>query len=124
MEKVSGFNSGLHLASGALSVFAVGTQITAHNIANVSTGDFLPQHVTYATGSHGEGVVLESVRKEEAALAIPADSLEILGEKRASGTNLAREFPHLISTQHAFEANCVTVRVADEMAVSLLNTIA
>lgn len=38
-----------------------------------------------------------------------------------SGTELAREFTHMISTQRAFDANAKTITTADEMLGSLLN---
>ena len=123
MDSVSGINASMHLASGALAIHAVGIQVAAHNIANVSTGDFLPQRAIYATGPHGVGVALESVRRETEA-ATPVETGGIFGEKRASGTKLAKEIPQMISTQRAFEANAATVRVADEMYGSLLNAIA
>lgn len=120
---VSGINSSMQMASGALSTLSVGTQVTAHNIANVSTGDFLPQRATYATGPGGAGVELESVRKQPAAV-ISEEAGGIPVGKRASGTELAREFPQLMTTQRAFEANAATIRAADEMFGSLLNIIA
>lgn len=124
MNSISGIASSMHLASGALTSFAVGTQVTAHNIANVSTGDFLPQRATYATGSRGVGVAVESVRTQAAADSDAVETGGFFGGKKASGTELAREIPHLIATERAFDANAATVRAADEMLSSLLDMLA
>lgn len=124
MDGLSGISPGMNVASGALTVHAMGMQVAAHNVANVSTGDFLPQRATYATGSRGLGVELEAVRKQPVAMAMPEEIGGAFGGKRASGTELAKEIPQMISTQRAFEANAATIRVADEMFGSLLNTIA
>lgn len=127
MDGVSGINSSLDIAAGALAVHSAAIQVAAHNIANVSTTGFLPRHATFATGSHGTGVELESVRKQD--LPLGRQSLAEDGDRsratiKASGTELAREMPQLITTQRGFEANAATVRTADEMLGSLLNLIA
>lgn len=127
MNGVSGITSTLDIAASALAVHSVGTQVAAHNIANVSTADFLPQRATFVTGSRGIGVELESVRKQDMPLG--RQPLVENGDGsgaavKASGTELARELPHLITTQKGFEANATTVRAADEMLDSLLNLIA
>lgn len=129
MDGISGINSAMYLASGSLNVHAIGMQVTSHNIANVSTDGFKPQVATYATGSHGIGVELESVRKQDTPLGRrPVTEDTLTGGKfagtRASGTELAREIPQMIATQRGFEANAATIRAADEMTGTLLNIIA
>lgn len=108
--------SGMSLAAGSLATHSVGMQVAAHNVANVSTDGFQPQTATYATGPNGQGVALESVRKQEPALG--SQNLQ------ASGTELAKEMPHMIATQRGFEANVAVIRASDEMTGSLLNIIA
>lgn len=129
MDGLSGIISGMNLAAGSLRVHSTGMQVAAHNIANVSTADFIPQRATYATGSHGIGVELESVRKQDAPLGrlpVTEDHQNggLFAGTRASGTDFAREIPQMISTQRGFEASAVTIRTADEMPGTLLNIIA
>lgn len=129
MEGLSGIDSALYMAADSLAVHSVGMQVTAHNIANVSTADFLPQRATYATGQNGVGVELQSVRKQDAPLGRPslannAEASESAAKIRASGTELAREIPQMIATQRAFEANAATIRTAEEMSATILNIIA
>lgn len=127
MNGVSGINSTLDIAASALAIHSVSTQVAAHNIANVFTDGFLPQRATFVTGSHGIGVEMESVRKQDMPLG--RQPLVENGDRsgaaaKASGTELARELPQMITTQRGFEANAATVRAADEMLDSLLNLIA
>lgn len=131
MNGISGISSSLYLGSGALGVHSVGMQVTSHNIANVSTAEFEPQRALYATGPNGLGVELDAVIREN----MPLGGREQVSQNRGdigdsgmppefakpSGTELAREFPRMISTQRAFEANTKMVSTADEMLGSLLN---
>lgn len=125
MSTISGLSSAMHLAAGSLATHSIGMQVTSHNIANVNTADFHPQHATYATGPHGIGVELESVRKENPQVgAYPQEIQRIIGGSTPSGTELAREFPHMLLTQHGFQANAATIRTSDEMLGTLLDTVA
>lgn len=126
MSTISGIGASMNLAAGALSVHSTAMQVASHNIANVNTGDFAPQRATFADGSSGIGVNLEAVRKQETPeIANAPEQMQTLwGGSKPSGTEVAREVPQLLSTQRAFEANAATIRAADEMLGSLLNTIA
>lgn len=124
-------SSSLFLGANALRAHSTGMQVTAHNIANVSTAGFDPQRALLATGPNGVGVELDAVLREKNPLKVGPQSPPDMGDMAAngmppefvapSGTELAKEFPHMISTQHAFEANTKVVRAADEMLGSLLN---
>lgn len=142
MNGISGITSSMHIASGSLDVHSIGMQVSAHNVANISTDGFAPQRVTYATGSAGMGVELESVRKLDASgiAGLPAGNTENLDVQdkvdlsgRASiyldilpqsGTELAKELPRILLTERGFQANAATVRAADDMLGSLINSIA
>lgn len=113
---------GMNFAAQALQVHSVGMQVAAHNIANISTDEFRPQVATYATGSRGNGVELESVRQPDLAMGSQkAGLVNPLTGKQASGTDLAGEMVHMIATQHGFDANAAVIRTADEMTGTLLN---
>lgn len=115
MSGISALSSAVNWARSSLDVHSVGMQVGAHNVANVSTDRFRPQRAEYATGSGGNGVVLDTVYKERHALS---------GDMPISGTELSREMPQMISTQRAFEANAVTIRTSDQMLGTLVDMIA
>lgn len=54
-------SNSMTLAAGALKAQSQGLAVTAHNVANVSTGGFRPRHAAYATGPEGFGVRLNAV---------------------------------------------------------------
>lgn len=123
MDRVEG--AGMNLAAGALAAHAVGLQVAAHNVANVSTADFRPQVATYATGPNGVGVALQSVRKQEPAMgSLATAEAGVASPAGVSGTDLAREMTHMAATQRGFEANAAVIRATDELTGSLLNLIA
>lgn len=131
---IGGFNTSLYLGADAMQTHAVGMQVCAHNIANISTANFLPQREIYATGPSGIGVDLDAVIRDPmpqgrdigAMGNAISEDMAILGnlapeQIHPSGTDLAKEMPHMISTQRAFEANVKTVMTADDMLGTLLN---
>jgi len=130
MNGIPGIASSMHLAAGSLATHSVGMQVSAHNVANISTDGFMPQRATYATGSNGMGVELESVRKLNQPLR-GLDAASVSGDAGfadsalpASSTDIAKEMPHMILTERGFQANAAAIRTADEMLGTLLNFIA
>ena len=137
MDGVSGsggITSALFMGAGAMQAHSWGMAVTAHNVANVSTDGFTPQRALFATGPGGRGVTLDTVIREPGlgGLAggagpdgVTAGAQNVSGLPpevlRPSGTELAREMPHMIVTQRTYEANAATVRTADEMLGTLLN---
>ena len=115
----------------AMNAFSTGMQAIAHNIANVSTAGFEPLSARYATGADGKGMAVGSVRGAEqfpvAGQEGDSSSLTAMGGLppevfAPSGTDVAREFATMISTEHAFAANAATGRVWDEMLGAVLDT--
>lgn len=139
MDGVSGsggISSALFMGAGAMQAHSWGMAVTAHNMANVSTDGFTPQRALFATGPGGRGVTLDTVIREPGlggpaagygpdGVAATLQDQNVAGlppeALRPSGTELAREMPHMIVTQRTYEANAVTVRTADEMLGTLLN---
>lgn len=137
MDGVSGsggINSALWMGAGAMEAHSWGMAVSAHNVANVSTDGFTPQRALFATGPGGQGVALDTVIREPSlgsavqgygADGVATDIQNVAGlppdATRPSGTELAREMPHMIVTQRTYEANAQTVRTADEMLGTLLN---
>ena len=113
--------SSLNISASALHAFGTGMMTTANAIANVNTDGFLPQRTVYGE-MRGGGVRVESVVQEGGQ----PGRVQTAVERRAvtdapSATELTREFPGMMTTQRAFEANAVAVRTADEMMGTLLD---
>lgn len=144
MNGISAITSSMHLAAGSMDVHSIGMQVSAHNVANVSTEGFAPQRAAYVTGPVGMGVELESVRKQDAsgAAGLPPqndeqddlnvrDRVDLSSEASMysgflpqSGTEIAKEMPQMILTERGFQANAATIRAADDMLGSLINSVA
>lgn len=117
MPRIS--SEAIYSAASAMNAFGVGMAGSAHNVANVNTAGFQPQEVVYQTGPQGQGVQAqvmppsppsqeEQLDAASAAQMLPPEMLH------PSGTELAREFTHMITYQRAFEANAVTIRTWDD----------
>ena len=50
---MSGITGSMNLGASAMNAHAWGMAVTAHNVANVNTAGFTPQHAVYATGPGG-----------------------------------------------------------------------
>lgn len=126
MNGISGITSSMYLAAGSMDTHSIGIQVSAHNVANISTDGFTPQRATYATRTDGQGVELESVHKPDIQDMVNlSDSASIYADVlQQSGTELAREMPHMLLTERGFQANAATIRAADEMLGSLVNSVA
>jgi flagellar basal-body rod protein FlgC len=131
---IGGINTSLYLGADAMQTHTIGMQVCAHDVANISTANFLPQREIYATGPSGMGVDLDAVIRDPMPLGgkIGTHRAVISNENsnspgfppevaHPSGTDLAREMPHMISTQRAFQANAKTVMAADDLLGTLLN---
>lgn len=108
-------------AFSAMDAFSTGMSAVAHNIANVNTAGFEPLSVRYATGARGEGVELGSVRTTEFSTEFGKGALLPPEAENPGGTDVAREFTTMISTERAFEANAAAVGTWDEMLGTLLD---
>lgn len=124
---MNGINDSLKLSANALGVFVTGMQVSAHNVANVSTDNFTPQRALYATGPAGRGVELDAVLPAARDLAAGVGNTEGIKEPTLmlpSGTDVAREIAHMIETRNAFEANAIAIRAADELTGIISDIIA
>ena len=130
---MSGITGSMNLGASAMNAHSWGMAVTAHNVANVNTAGFTPQHAVYATGPGGRGVRLDAVlqdsgvagrlpaefRNDPAVSAAPA-SVES-DFVNPGGTDLGREMTQMISTQRTYEANAQVVRTGDAMLGTLLD---
>jgi len=101
----------------ALSALGVAQQVSANNIANVSTDGFKSSSVAFESGPEGEGVRVADIRRSTSAG-------PFIDGAEGSNTDIARETVDMISTGHAFSANVASVRASEEMTGHLLDMIA
>ena len=95
-------SNSMTLAAGALKAQSQGLAVTAHNVANVSTGGFRPP--------------AEAPDPAQAVYDVTANAGLV-----PSGTDLAVGAVEMISAQHAYAANAQAVRTADAMLGTLLD---
>lgn len=125
MSESSNLSSALAIASGALRAFAVDVQISAYNIANVSTSGFKPGRVDLVSGYRDKSVhpliLTQNEKQTSNSLLNDVGAVNSDLALEASGTDLATEFSHLIEAKNSFIANTKVIGVTDELFEVLLN---
>lgn len=122
----------MDIPTSALGALSVSLQVSANNLANVNTNGFKQSDVRFETGPGDQGVRISEIRKD----ATPGSPVEapvypIVGRQyeqhsgwvESSNTDVARQFVDMINTSHAWSANAATIRTADEMMGTLINTL-
>ncbi len=99
-------------------------EVSAGNVANVSTPGFVPSRVISSEQREG-GVqtrVERGMSEDTGRASGSADSATdaALDELAVSGTDLGTEFVSQITSQRAFEANLAVIRTEAEMLGSLV----
>ena len=93
-------------------------QSNANNIANASTLGFQKQQVTTVAGVYGVEVKVERVN-ETASPVLQADNTE--GALPPSEVDLLEESIEMGANKRLYDANLMTLRVADNMLGALLD---
>ena len=114
--------SALNSTVSALRAFVTKLGVTADNIANVNTDGFKKNRAILQEDDNG-GVRVEIRRDNSPGLRYDAYENGETVEKETSNVDLAEEFPSLMITKRAYQANLKTVETQDEMLGSLLDTI-
>jgi flagellar basal-body rod protein FlgC len=113
--------SAIHTALSALTAYAKQLEVSAHNTANVNTDGFKKSDVEFA--EVGTGGVLPVVQKDESAgPAVLKDTRQGPAPVELSNVDLAEEAVTQMIAQRSFEANLRTLRTADDMLGSILDT--
>lgn len=124
-------NSALYPPVTALNAFGVGTQVTAHNLANVLTEGFRAGRTTYMDLPHYSGVAahVQNGLGPSGPL-IPAPGLPRdpatpawvpKGFVEGSNTDVATEMVNLIVTSRGYQANAKVVPTVDSMLGTVIN---
>lgn len=129
---MSSISVSMQYGGQAMNSLSWGMATTAHNLANVNTAGFKPQHPVYATGPDGWGVQVEAVLQDVTARGQqpatvqrdvsnsvgPADASVSLGH---SATDVAREMANMVATNAGYTANAKVLATADAMLGYLLD---
>lgn len=108
----------LFAGASALNAFSVAAGISAHNLANISTGGFSPLSAKFADLSRSSGALSRTADKTDVQTETP------ILQERHSKTMPEQEMFSLINYQRSFQANVQTVRTADAILGAVLNIIA
>lgn len=129
--RLSSISAPMYTAATALSAFGVGTQVIAHNLANVLTDGFKSSRALYydLPPYSGVGVTTQRLAAPDGPL-IPAQGLPPnprsspltpAGFVEGSNTDIAMEMVGLIVTSRAYQANAKVVPTVDEMLGTVIN---
>lgn len=117
----------------AFSAYGVGTQATAHNLANVLSNNFKAGRVIYSDLPSQLGVRASPIESGATAgtlvpydLGLPESPVQNNppvpeGFVVGSTTDVAREMINLIVNSHTYQANARTVSASDEMLGTIIN---
>ncbi|MEF2145051.1 MAG: flagellar basal body rod C-terminal domain-containing protein [Desulfovibrionaceae bacterium] len=98
----------------ALSALSEAMQVTANNVANVSTPEFQASRARFEDGPGGQGVRISHLDVDHSPgpyqLETMPGGLEYV---EGSNVDIGREMVDLILTENAFSANAVMVREWD-----------
>ena len=128
---MSSISAPMYTASTALSAFGLGTQVIAHNLANVLTEGFKSTRSLYydLPPYSGVGMTTQRLGAPSGPL-IPAQGLPPKprsspgtpkGFVEGSNTDVAMEMVNLIVTSRAYQANAKVVPTVDEMLGTVIN---
>jgi flagellar hook protein FlgE len=113
--------SAIHAALSGLSAFAKQVEVSAHNVANLNTDGFKKSRTELVEADAGG--VLPVVEKEDCAgPAVLKERGYGAEEVELSNVDLAEETVNQIIAQRGFEANLRTLKTADDMLGSIIDT--
>jgi flagellar hook protein FlgE len=120
----------MYASGAALHSFGIGTQVIAHNLANVLTDGFKSSRALYydLPERSGSGVTTQQLSSPQGPL-VPVSGLPpdlpgsgvIRGFLETSNTDVANEMVGLIVTSRAYQANAKVVPTADQMLGTIIN---
>ncbi|MDR1395775.1 MAG: flagellar basal body protein [Deltaproteobacteria bacterium] len=111
----------------ALKALGTGTQVTAHNLANVATDGFKASRTLYQDLPlySGVGALTQRLDKPQGALrpvsGLPPGSGPVQGFLETSNTDVALEMVGLIIHSRAYEANTKPISAVNDMLGTIIN---
>ncbi|MBM4127457.1 MAG: flagellar biosynthesis protein FlgC [Nitrospira sp.] len=113
--------SAIHTALSGISAFGKQLEVSAHNVANVNTDGFKSSQTQFVEAQNSG--VLPVVQKDNSAgPAVLKDTAQGPQQVELSNVDLGQEAVNQIIAQRGFEANLRTLKTADAMLGSILDT--
>ena len=112
--------SSVNSTVSALQAYKTQMDVTSNNVANVNTDEFKKSKATLKEGSNGI-VQVEISRINSSGHHFQELEGDQMVEKETSNVDLAEEFPQMMVTQHAYEANMKVLQAHDEMLGTTLD---
>ena len=112
--------SGRYASISGLQAYGVRMQNNANNVANMNTPGFKKGRVLLSE-EKPQGVRARFERVETAGPQVMEESGQGMQMDRQSNVDLTREFPEMITNQHALLANIRSLQAVDEMEESVLD---
>lgn len=113
--------SAIHTALSGLNAFGKQLEVSAHNVANVNTDGFKSSRTELVEAQNGG--VLPVVQKDDSAgPAVLKDTSQGPRQVELSNVDLGQEAVSQIIAQRGFEANLRTLKTADDLLGSILDT--
>jgi flagellar hook protein FlgE len=112
--------SAVNSTVSALQAYKTQMEVTSNNVANVNTEGFKKSKATLKEGDHGD-VQVDVNRVDTPGHRYQELEGDQMVEKETSNVELAEEFPQMMVTQHAYEANMKVLQTQDKMLGTTLN---
>ena len=112
--------SAVNSTVSALQAYKTQSDVASNNVANINTENYKKSRVNLKEGKNGD--VQATVTQDNS----PGHRYQELEggrmiEKETSNVDLAEEFPQMIITQHAYEANLKVLQTHDQMLGTTLD---
>jgi flagellar hook protein FlgE len=112
--------SAVNSTVSALQAYNTQMKVTSNNVANVNTEGFKKSKATLKEGDNGD-VQVDVNRVNTPGHRYQELENDRMVEKETSNVDLAEEFPQMMVTQHAYEANMKVLQAQDKMLGTTLD---
>lgn len=115
--------SAVNSSIAALQAYKTQMNVASNNIANINTENYKKSRVNFKEGKNGD--VQATIEKDNTP-GYRYQELEgdRMVDKETANVDLSEEFPQMMLTQHAYEANMKVLRAQDQMLGTTLDILA
>jgi len=114
--------SAVNSTVSALQAYKTQMEVASNNVANINTEEFKKSKATLKEGHNGD-VQVEVNRVNTPGHRYQELEGDQMVEKESSNVDLAEEFPQMMVTQHAYEANMKVLQAQDKMLGTALDIV-
>ena len=112
--------SAVNSTVSALQAYKTQMNVTSNNVANVNTEGFKKSKASLKEGDNGD-VQVDVNRVNTPGHRYQEPENDRMVEKETSNVDLAEEFPQMMVTQHAYEANMKVLQAQDKLLGTTLD---